>query len=355
MVYFLSQNPKKMEYFLNEKKTEIIFHNDFSIVFPKEIKKVFLFDKKVYQLFENKLGKIIDEASFFIAASEKNKSLTEVRKIYNFFKKHNVNRSTVIIGIGGGITTDIAAFAASTFKRGCRLQLIPTTFLGMIDAAVGGKTAVNFNGIKNNIGTFYPAEKVIVNTRFLDTLPKKEMLNGWAECIKIALIKPSNLYDILILKNWKITSEILKLAIDLKLSICEKDLTDSKERRKLNLGHTFGHVLESISDYQISHGEAVAVGIRVVAYISNKLGYLNKNDLGKINNLLNLYDLPIRISASYINKLKKHGLNILLKDKKATSKLNIILFEGFQKTFIKQVDKPKEILELFIQYLSKVN
>ncbi len=318
--------------------------------------KVFIIDKNVYKLFKEKFDLLKHDSHFYIfEAKENNKTLSEVEKIYAFFIKNVVTRNTVIVGIGGGITTDIAAFAASTFKRGCRLQLVPTTFLGMIDAAIGGKTAVNYNGLKNNIGTFYPAEKVIINTQFLDTLPEKEMLNGWVECIKISLISKTELSKLLHYKDELHIEKIIKAAIQIKLSICKKDLDDKNERKLLNLGHTFGHVLESISDYQISHGEAVAIGIRVAAYISSKLGYLNKNDLEKINNLLNLYDFPKRVSASYINKLKKHGLNILLKDKKATSKLNVILFEEFQKTFIKQVDKPKKILELFIQYLSKVN
>jgi 3-dehydroquinate synthase len=354
MVYFLSQNPKKMEYFLNEKKTEIIFHNDFRITFPKETKRVFLIDKKVYNKYKNNLDPILSKNPHLLfEASEENKCFEKLTGILDFFHKEKLNRDYHIVCIGGGITTDMGAFAASIYMRGCRLILIPTTFIAMIDASIGGKTAVNYNGIKNNIGTFYPAEKVFIIPDFLRTLPEEEMKNGWAECIKLALIKRSPLFDML--KSKINIKGIIEKAVELKLEICEKDIEDRGERRLLNLGHTFGHVLESISDYQISHGEAVAVGIRVAAYISNKLGYLNKNDLGKINNLLNLYDLPIRISASYINKLKKHGLNILLKDKKATSKLNIILFEGFQKTFIKQVDKPKEILELFIQYLSKVN
>lgn len=319
-------------------------------------KKVFIIDKNVYKLCKEKLDLLKHDSHFYIfEAKENNKTLSEVEKIYAFFIKNIVTRNTVIVGIGGGITTDIAAFAASTFKRGCRLQLVPTTFLGMIDAAIGGKTAVNYNGIKNNIGTFYPAEKVIINTQFLDTLPEKEMLNGWVECIKLSLISKTELSKLLHNKNELHIEKIIKAAIQIKLSICKKDINDKNERKLLNLGHTFGHVLESISGYQISHGEAVVVGIRVAAYISNKLGYLNKNDLEKINDLLNLYDLPIRVSASYINKLKKYGLDILLKDKKATSKLNVVLFARFQKTFIKQVDKPKEILELFIQFLSKVN
>ncbi|MBC8490215.1 MAG: 3-dehydroquinate synthase [Bacteroidetes bacterium] len=343
-----------MQKLISSTLSKVVIDKDLDDSIKELDNKVFIIDKNVYNLFKEKLDLLKQNSPFYLfEAEESKKTLSEVETIYGFFIKNIVTRNTVIVGIGGGIATDIAAFAASTFKRGCRLQLIPTTFLGMIDAAIGGKTAVNYNGIKNNIGTFYPAEKVIVDTRFLDSLSKKEIQNGWTECLKVALIENGELLEILLKEKNKITEEIITKAIKIKLSICEKDMDDKNERKLLNLGHTFGHVLESISDYQISHGEAVAIGIRVAAYISNKLGYLNKNDLEKINDLLNLYNLPTRISASYMNKMKKHGLNILLKDKKATFKLNVIFFEGFQKAFIKQVDEPKEIFDLFVQYLSK--
>jgi len=335
-----------MEYFLNSKKTEIIFQNDFRIVFPKKTKQVFLIDRKVYDLFENEIGKIIEGASFFIYASEKNKSIKTIEQIYRFLRENNVNRSTIIIGIGGGITTDIAAFAASTYKRGCRLILIPTTFLGMIDAAIGGKTAVNFEGIKNSIGTFYPAEKVFIIPEFLNKLPGKEIKNGWVECIKIALIKPSNLYDVLISNKGKITSEILQQAIDLKLSICEKDLADKNERKHLNLGHTFAHILESISNYEILHGTAVSIGIRAAAKLSLQSGHIVDSIFKKINFILDFFQLPNKIPEKYKNRIRDKGLEILLQDKKATSEINVILFNGFQSVFIKEVEKSEKILKI---------
>ena len=334
-----------MEYFLNEKKTEIIFQNEFKISFPKKTKKVFLIDKKVYQLFENELGKIIDCASFFIYASEENKSIKTIEQSYRFFRENNVNRSTIIIGIGGGITTDITAFAASTYKRGCRLQLVPTTFLAMIDAAIGGKTAINFDGIKNSIGTFYPAEKVFIIPEFLTRLPEKEVENGWVECIKTALVKPSNLYEILISNKDKITSEILQLAIDLKLSICEKDLEDKNERKHLNLGHTFAHILESVSNYEISHGTAVAIGIRAAAKLSLQSGYIDDAIYKKIIFILDYFKLPDKIPGKYKKRIRENGLEILLQDKKATSRINVVFFNGFQSVFIKEIIEPNIILE----------
>jgi len=342
-----------VEYFLNETKTEIIFQNDFKITFPKKAKKVFLIDKKVYQLFENELAEIIKGESFFIYASEENKSIKIIEQIYRFFRENNVNRSTIIIGIGGGITTDIAAFAASTYKRGCRLFLVPTTFLGMIDAAVGGKTAVNFEGIKNSIGTFYPAEKVFIMPKFLTKLTEREIKNGWVECIKIALIKPSNLYDILISDKGKITSEILKLAIDLKLSICENDLEDKNERKHLNLGHTFAHILESVSNYEVSHGTAVSIGIRAAAKLSLQSGYIDDAVYKKIIFILDFFQLSDKIHKKYKNQIRENGLEILLQDKKATSKINVVLFNEFQSVFMKEIIEPNIILKVFDNFVLK--
>ena len=185
-----------MKYKFGSKETEISFYDNFNFRFDENVNKIFIIDKLVYELYKDKMFDIISNNPLLLfEAKEENKNLNEILKIYDFFHDNKVNRSTIIFGIGGGITTDITAFSASTYMRGCRLILIPTTFLGIIDAAIGGKTAINFKGIKNNIGTFYPAEKVIIILEFLKTLPEKEMKNGWVECIKIALIKPLNLYN----------------------------------------------------------------------------------------------------------------------------------------------------------------
>ena len=269
---------------------------------------------------------------FKLNATEKNKNLDTVQEIYTFFQNNNVNRATTVIGIGGGITTDIAGFATATYMRGCRLILIPTTLLGMVDASIGGKSAVNFQNIKNNIGTFYPAEKIIVNFDFLNSLSENEMQNGLTEIIKTALIKESSLVEKLL--NREDLKEIIKQTIELKLSICQLDLHDKGERRLLNLGHTFGHIIEALSNYEIPHGNAVAVGIRLVAKVSSLNKLISEADFKKITNLLDLYDLPKKINLTFT---EKQVIALLLKDKKMTTDANLILFNGFQKAIVKQV------------------
>lgn len=336
-----------MKFALNNFITEIDIIEEFECL--KSINKVAIIDKNIYELYKNKLDIYIKDSPIYIFnAKESNKTLNESKKIYTFFIENNVTRETVILGIGGGITTDIAAFTASTFKRGCRLQLIPTTFLSMIDAAIGGKTAVNFNGIKNAIGTFYPAEKVYIHPCFLETLSKEDYNSGWAECIKVSLIIDNGLYEILSEKNKNITLEILHKAIEIKMALCENDLKDLGDRRKLNLGHTFAHLIESASGYLVNHGDAVAIGIRKAVEYSYNEKMINKNDFSKIIELLDKYNLPDTISNVIKSKIKKKGEILIFQDKKAGDKLRLVLFQGFQDITIKEIDDHKKVIDFLI-------
>jgi len=311
--------------------------------------KIVIIDNKVHQLQKAILDPLIKNSSvYFFDANENNKTIDELENIYRFFQDHNVNRETIIIGIGGGITTDITAFAASTFKRGCRLQLIPTTFLAMVDAAIGGKTAVNFNGFKNAIGTFYPAERIYINLDFLKTLSNKDYISGWAECVKASLIKNNGLYEIISKDNATITTEVLLKTIEIKMALCENDLVDLGERRKLNLGHTFAHVIESASGYTINHGDAVAIGIRKAAEFSKNENLINKNDFVKINKLLDNFNLQKNIPIKIKNIIKKKGKKIILQDKKAGKKIRLVIFQGFQDVQVKEIEDSQKIVDLLI-------
>ncbi|MCF7859275.1 MAG: 3-dehydroquinate synthase [Candidatus Cloacimonetes bacterium] len=337
-----------MKFVLNKFDTEINFIDKF-VDFPP-VHKIVIIDKYIHKLYKSKLDLFLkDTPTYLFEATEANKILAEVENIYSFFIKNKVNRESVVIGIGGGITTDVTAFAASTFKRGCRLQLIPTTFLGMIDAAIGGKTAVNFNGIKNNIGTFYPAEKVIINTEFLKSLSDIELKNGWVECLKVSLIVDNGLYEILKNNNIIVTSEIIEKAIQIKVMHCENDLHDSGERQKLNLGHTFAHLIESASDYSVKHGEAVAIGVRKAADYSHKEKMITSDELKAINEIYDKYKLPKTISHEIKNKINVKGKKLIQQDKKAGKKVKLVLFRGLFDVVVKEIDDYKKIIDLMIQ------
>ena len=298
-------------------------------------KKFFIVDRAVEGLYQSELFQMVDgSASTSIVALESNKSIDEVLRILNELSAVNLSRNDVVIAVGGGITLDIAAFAASIYKRGCRLALVPTTFLAMIDAAIGGKTGVNREEHKNAYGSFYPAERVFVNTGFLESLPEEEMLNGWAECIKVALIFPNKMYNTLVLGEVAATKDVIRQAIKLKEDLCRHDLFDRKNRRKLNLGHTYAHLIESVSDFRISHGRGVAIGIYAIAALSKELGMISTSDYEKILRPLNNFNFPKRLPKEFHNRIVTSGESILDRDKKKVNDLKVILFNGFQNTKI---------------------
>lgn len=323
----------------------ITFPNDIADYLDANKNRVYVIDSNIFELYKNLFSKINKNSQVYILeANERTKNLDSVKEIYQFFLKNNVNRNQMIVGIGGGITTDITAFAASTFKRGCRLSLIPTTLLGMIDAAIGGKTGVNINNVKNGIGSFYNAEEVIIDTKFLSTLPDKDFKDGFVEIIKMSFLPNSNLYQLL--SNKTKLDKIIKMAIEIKRKICEKDLYDKGLRNQLNLGHTFGHVLESISNYEISHGTAVAVGIRAAAKFSWQNGFINKVILTEIEERLNKFDLPSSFDHQYLSKISSHGEAILKQDKKADDQLKFVLFKNIQELFISKIEFTDDILNV---------
>lgn len=343
-------------YHLKDRTTEVIYSCDLKFLDSDNDHSVYIIDRVVYELFQDKFDSyILPQKRYLFDASESKKTLKSVEKIYDFLHDNKVNRSSLIFGMGGGITTDMTAFAASTYMRGCRLQLVPTTFLAMIDSAIGGKTAVNFQGIKNNLGTFFPAEKVFLCTDFLETLPELEIMNGWAEALKISLACENDIYSEIIKSKKEITRSIIEKCIDLKFQICSRDPEDRGIRRILNLGHTFGHIIEKFTAYATSHGTAVALGIRAAAKLSLKEAMITSGEEKQILNLLEYFDFPdqIKIPANHIT-LEKFE-EILLKDKKSsyqktTLQSNLIIFQGFQKA-IQQSFPLEKIYEALLEVI----
>ncbi len=288
---------------------------------------VFIIDSLIKDKYPDLLNSLNSKITYIFTAKESNKNLKNVEQIYEFLTKINVKRSTIICGIGGGITTDITAFAASTFKRGCRLWLIPTTVIAMVDAAIGGKTAVNNLNVKNAIGTFYPAEKVFYCSDFLRTLPLTEGLNGLYEIQKISFINQSFHLDKSVFSRG-ITQDLILQAAELKFDICHRDLYDKGERRKLNLGHSFAHLIEVLTEYKVPHGLAVGIGMRIALNLSLRLGIIDTKTNLRIESQLNQIPLTVFLDSNLIVKIKELGKEILLSDKKATDTLNLILFKG---------------------------
>ncbi len=229
--------------------------------------------------------------SILIGSGETIKTLSTMDMIYTKLVEMGADRKTFIVGIGGGIVTDITGFVASTYMRGVRLGFISTTLLSQVDAGVGGKNGVNLGGYKNMIGTFNQPEFVICDVNMLKTLSIREFRTGLAEVIKSAIIADPELFDMLeqttleeLRSNRELLSRAIMSSIKVKAKIVEMDEREAGERRKLNLGHTFAHAIEKSANV-MNHGEAVAVGTNIVTDISLKLGIIDPDVAARIKAL----------------------------------------------------------------------
>lgn len=320
------------------------------IAYYLERDSFFVVDAKVASLYRN----IIPQDSkrvFLFQGGEKNKTLLSTEKILTFLKNNGALRDSTLVSIGGGITGDTAAFAASLYMRGIKLVQVPTTLLAMVDSSVGGKTGVNLKGIKNNIGTFYQPSEVLIDSYFLNSLTNKEYLNGFAEAIKIAAVQDEEYFDylednishILARKKHVMENLILK-ACQLKASIVEQDEKESGIRKLLNFGHTVAHGIESDSAYKVHHGYAVAMGMVYESMYALKHGYTDEKTFNKIKDLLVKLGYPV----AYKPKNMENMLAAISKDKKAGKEGIALAVAGknMQGVIINNV-KPKEIIDLF--------
>lgn len=310
----------------------------------------FIVDEKVASLYKN----IIPQNSkrvYLFKASERNKTLANVERMLKFLKNQGALRDSTLVAIGGGITGDTAAFTASLYMRGIKLIQIPTTLLSMLDSSVGGKTGVNLQGIKNNIGTFYQPKEVLIDCYFLNSLTNKEYLNGFAEAVKIAAVQDKdffgyieeNIKHILDRKKSVMEKLILKSCM-LKAHVVEQDEKESGIRKLLNFGHTVAHGIESDSKYRVHHGYAVAMGMVYESQYALKHGYLDEETYNRIKNLLTTLKYPV----TYTPKDKEKMLLAISKDKKAGKDGISMAVAGkdMQGVIINNV-KPKEIIDLF--------
>lgn len=239
--------------------------------------------------------------------SEQTKNLATVNQLYDLFIENNVSReTTTIVALGGGVTLDVIGYAAATFKRGIRVIYVPTTLLSMVDASVGGKTGVNYQGLKNYIGCFYQPSCVIIDPVFLQTLDQRQFNNGMAEVIKYGCIKDKRLLNDIMQPNIDI-EDIIERSVNIKKYFVEQDEHDHHVRHALNFGHTYGHAIESYYQFdKYLHGEAISIGMNM------------KCDDPLLNEVCEYYHLPTTLEDEI------DLTNLMLKDKKNEGGIKLV-------------------------------
>ena len=308
--------------------------------------------KKIIQKILNSLPKNKRTLHYF-NSSEKNKNQRSINSILSILLSKNFNRNDCIISVGGGITGDVSGFAASIFKRGLKFINIPTTLLSQVDSSIGGKTGVNSKYGKNLIGSFYQPSLVISDIVFLKSLPKREIICGYGEILKHAIIADKKFFSfldingsqILKLKSPLIEKAIFKSCL-IKKRVVETDENEMGIRKILNFGHTFAHAYEATLGYskKLNHGEAVILGIKTASKFSLSKNILNVKEFHLIENHLNKLNLPRNINKFFSIKNLNKILSFMKKDKKNnTSKISLVLLKKIGSPIHKLQFDEKEI------------
>ncbi len=302
---------QKPETWLNIKKfTEI------TIITDHNVKNIY--GQQLYKKLKNFASRVY---LFSFKAGEKSKNQKTKQILEEKMFRQGCSRDTLCLALGGGVVGDLAGFIAATFLRGIPIIQIPTTLLAMVDSSVGGKTAIDTNYGKNLIGAFWQPQAVIADISCLQTLPKKQIINGLVEAIKMALTCDQKAFQY-IKRNWqgcltgdlKIQQKIIEQAVKVKQSVVAQDEKEQSGLRMiLNFGHTIGHALEKISDYKILHGYAVAYGILVEAKIAEIQGILSSNDYQLITQIFSELDI-------HISDLKKYSIKEIIRATKQDKK-----------------------------------
>jgi 3-dehydroquinate synthase len=341
-------------------KENSINFNQCLIVIDNNVPKKII--KKIFTFIPKKKISI-----YYFNASEKNKNQKSIDKILSILLNKNFNRNDSLISIGGGITGDVSGFAASIFKRGLKFINIPTTLLSQVDSSIGGKTGINTRYGKNLIGAFYQPNLVISDINFLKTLPKKELVCGYGEILKHAIIYDKKFFSFLDKNGSKILnlkSPLIEIAIykscSIKKKVVEADENEMGLRKILNFGHTFAHAYEATLNYskKLNHGEAVILGIKTAAKFSLLNKILNIRNYKLIENHLDSLNLPRDVNKFFSKNHLKKILSFMKKDKKNnTKKINLVLLKSIGNPIYKlQFDEKKITLflkkELTKQYLN---
>ncbi len=315
-------------------------------------KLVIITDPTVKSLYGNTLKESLTSSGFKVLIlevpeGEEQKSLETAGRLYHELTDFYAERTTPLLALGGGVIGDLTGFVAATYLRGVPLIQIPTTLLAQVDSSIGGKVAVNHSLLKNKIGAFYQPRLVISDITTLKTLTTGELSDGLAEAIKYGVIRDEELFtyleeniDRIKALDERTLETIVFRSARIKAEVVGKDERDFGLRNILNYGHTVGHAIESVSDFKVQHGEAVAIGMLVAARISNRLGKLDKNELIRLKKLIIRAGLPTEVPSLQLERLMqamKHDKKIL------QGKVRFVLPDSIGKVFITEEVSPSMI------------
>lgn len=291
----------------------------------KNCKVMIVTDTNVLNFYQTKLAEIMAEFEYDIFAiepGEQSKSFVMYKAILEKLSEQNFSRQDLIIAFGGGVPGDLAGFVASSYLRGISFVSIPTTLLSMVDSSVGGKNGINLKDIKNQVGSFYFPDYVHIDIEFLKTLPIKQIHNGLAEVFKYAILADKELFEMLEkpIENFDWIA-IIARCLNIKIDYVCNDVKDHGKRQFLNLGHTLGHAIEVLSNYKISHGEAVGVGMIYMARAAKQLNYTDIDIAHNLEKIFNKHNMITKYPLEFNETIK-----ILLHDKKIRgNKISLII------------------------------
>lgn len=340
----------KEQFKFSAKTVSVYFDKDFSFLEKlSERNKVFIItDENLALLYADRF---MNYNTIVLKAGEEHKQQSTVDAVINELINCKADRQSFLVGVGGGVVTDITGYAASVYMRGIKFAFVPTTILAMVDACIGGKNGVDVGLYKNLVGVINHPEFLLYDYSFLKTLPQEEWVNGFAEIIKHACIKDKKMFNFLQRKDLenfrnypKEIAKLVKENVELKYNIVSKDEKETGDRKLLNFGHTLGHAIENI--YHLPHGNAVSIGIAAACKISEEINSFSSKESNSVTELLKKYHLPVELNFD-----KDKVWEVLLMDKKKTGDMmNFILLGKIGKGIVKSISLEK-LKDIFIRSL----
>jgi 3-dehydroquinate synthase len=340
---------------------QVDFINDLKDIIDRLLtipKSVLLIDRNVANLYQSALYPLLSSIpTLILDATEEEKTLVGVQKILDFLQKCNCVKQSNVIAIGGGIIQDLTAFSCHLYYRGLKWTFVPTTLLSMTDSCIGAKCGINLNTFKNQLGVFHAPAQIFISPQFLNTLSDLDVQSGYGEILKLLLTGSSNLFKELEtnLDNAKSfreanVTQLIYESLKVKKQIIEIDEYETDLRRILNYGHTFGHSLETITQYEIPHGIAVAWGIDVVNYISVRLGILEQETYSHIHKFIEKHFSFSCVSSFSADEI----INGTKRDKKVSNdRLNLVVLKEIGELTITPISFDNFLTEVVEEYIKE--